>query len=84
MSNVIDFAAKKAERLAKENAREVVHEDPFIRVFEDGSLEYSEAGVAEFREPFEYAGLNIDEITSLQQHAKALDSIRFSAVPPYT
>jgi hypothetical protein len=84
MSNVIDFSSYKARR-QKEQTKfaELVHEDPFLRYFSDGRVEYTEAGVAEFEDAFRYAGFDIHSIETIQGHAKALDGARFSKVPPF-
>jgi hypothetical protein len=85
MTNVIDFTSRRNEKLKQDaHSKNVVHEDPFIRVFESGEIEYTEAGIAEFLEPFEYAGHDIHEIKTIREHAHALDNIRFSSTPPFS
>jgi hypothetical protein len=83
MGNVIDFTAHFEARKAA-NSDPVVNENPFLTVRESGELEYTQLGLDEWQDAFEYAGIDIRSIQTIKEHAEALESVRFEEIPPFS
>lgn len=83
MGNVIDISHRLPKRTDSRADNPVVHEDPYIVLYYSGQVEYTELGRETWSDAFDYAGIDIDDVQTLNQHAEALERIRFSQVPPF-
>ena len=76
MGKVIDFNARLQRKAEEAKEQAVAYEDAFLTVTKSGVLTYKQRGIEEFEEVFSLAGVEIEEITTLEEHAEVLERIR--------
>lgn len=82
MGKVIDFNARRVRKEREAKRHEIAYEDAFLSVTESGVLTYKQRGLEEFEEVFALAGVEIEEVTTLEEHAAVLECIRIPEPDP--